>query len=78
MLIRRAGKLRETLEDIRNTLAKFQDKILQIKVLQTIMHDFLAKYWQNLHIHTKSILIYVISSITWMHPKVAQGFIWRC
>ena len=45
MQIRPTGKLIETSRDTRNTLAKFEDKILQNK--NTCMHKILAKYWQN-------------------------------
>ena len=54
MQISMAGKLTETPEDIRNTLAKFQGKILQNKSTMNHYAWFLAKYWQNLHIYKHS------------------------
>ena len=61
MQIRLTGKLTETSRDTRNTLAKFEDKILQNKDTVNLYGWNFSKI--KLHIHDDSLPIFLINVI---------------
>ena len=63
MQIRLTGKLTETSKDTRNTLAKFEDKILQNKDTVNLYAYNFNKILAKLHIHDYFLPIFLINVI---------------